>query len=100
MTCDLGHVILSHTLYSCVVSPERKEKEKKGNINNNLAVLPSHNKFQNHIRWDDRSLQKIVKDAILNCICDKLRFSHKDISTFEGLKRAVIRIDNDVWKWH
>jgi len=44
MTCDLGHVILSHTLYSCVVSPERKEKEKKGNINNNLAVLPSYDK--------------------------------------------------------
>jgi len=44
MTCDLGHVILSHTLYSCVVSPKRKEKEKKGNINNNLAVLPSYDK--------------------------------------------------------
>jgi len=27
-----------------------------------------------------------------------LRFSHEDVSTFEGLKRAVIRIDNDFWK--
>ena len=24
--CDLGHVILSHTLHSCVVSPEKKYK--------------------------------------------------------------------------
>jgi len=35
---------LSHTP-SCVVSPEEKEKEKKRNINNNLAVLLSHNTF-------------------------------------------------------
>jgi len=27
-----------------------------------------------------------------------LRFSHEDVSMFEGLKRAVIRIDNDFWK--
>jgi len=40
----------------------------------------------------------VVKDAIPNCICDKLRFSHEDVSMFEGLKRAVIRIDNDFWK--
>ena len=33
---------LSHTL-SCIVSPG--EKEKKRNINNDLAVLPSHNTF-------------------------------------------------------
>jgi len=32
-------MILSHTP-SCVVSP--KEKEKKRNINNDLAILPSH----------------------------------------------------------
>jgi len=38
--CDFGHVILSCTLYSYVVSP--KEKKKKRNINNDLAVLLSH----------------------------------------------------------
>jgi len=57
-------------------------------------------KFQNCIRWDNRSLRKVVKDAIPNCICDKLRFSHEDVLTFEGLKRAVMRIDNDFWKRH
>jgi len=40
----------------------------------------------------------VVKDTIPNCIHDELRFSHKDISTFESLKRAVMRIDNDFWK--
>jgi len=40
----------------------------------------------------------VVKDAIPDHICDKLRFSHEDVSTFEGLKRAVMRIDNDFWK--
>jgi len=55
-------------------------------------------KFQNRIRWDDRALRKVVKDAIPNRIRDKLRFSHEDVSTFEGLKRAVMRIDNDFWK--
>ena len=62
-------------------------------------------KFQNQIRWDDRALRKVVKDAIPDCIRDKLRFSREDISMFEGLKRAVMRIDNDFWKcqqeeWH
>jgi len=40
----------------------------------------------------------VVKDAIPDHIHDELRFSHEDISTFEGLKRAVMRIDNDFWK--
>jgi len=40
MTCDPGHVILSYTL-PCIVSP-KKRKEKKRNINNDLAILPSH----------------------------------------------------------
>jgi len=49
MTYDLGHVILSCTLL-CVVSP-KKRKEKKRNINNNLAVLPSHdNQTEMHSR--------------------------------------------------
>jgi len=39
-----------------------------------------------------------VKDAIPDCIHDKLRFSHEDVLMFEGLKRAVMRIDNDFWK--
>jgi len=40
----------------------------------------------------------VVKDTIPNRIRDELRFSHEDISTFEGLKKAVIRIDSDFWK--
>jgi len=43
--CD--YVTLSHTL-SCVVSP--REKEKKRNINNDLAVLPSHSTLTVHIQ--------------------------------------------------
>jgi len=41
-SCDYDYVTLSHTLF-CVVSP-RKRKKKKRNINNNLAILPSHDK--------------------------------------------------------
>ena len=55
-------------------------------------------KYQNRIRWDDHSLHKVVKDALPSHICDKLHFCHEDISTFEGLKRAVLRIDNNYWK--
>jgi len=55
-------------------------------------------KFQNRIHWDDRVLRKVVKDTIPDRIRDELRFSHEDVSTFEGLKRAVMRIDNDFWK--
>jgi len=55
-------------------------------------------KYQNHIRWDDCSLCKVVKDAFPSCIHDKLCFCHEDISTFEGLKRAVLRVDNNYWK--
>ena len=36
--CD---VILSHTL-SYIISPKEKKRKRKRNINNNLAVLPSH----------------------------------------------------------
>ena len=56
-------------------------------------------KFQNQICWDDRALRKVVKNAIPDHICDELRFSHEDVLTFEGLKRAVMRIDNDFWKY-
>jgi len=57
-------------------------------------------KYQNNIRWDDRSLRKVVKDALSSHIRDELRFSHEDTSHFEGLKRAVLRIGNDYWKCH
>jgi len=40
----------------------------------------------------------VVRDAIPDHIHDELRFSHENVSTFEGLKRAVMRIDNDFWK--
>jgi len=55
-------------------------------------------KYQNRIRWDDRSLQKVVKDVLPPRISDELRFSREDLSTFEGLKRAVMRIDSDYWR--
>jgi len=41
-------MILSHTP-PCSCKSKEKEKEKKRNINNNLAVLPSHDKLR--IRW-------------------------------------------------
>jgi len=55
-------------------------------------------KYQNRIRWDDRSLRKLVKDAIPSRIRDELRFTHEDVSSFEGFKRAVMRIDNNYWR--
>jgi len=55
-------------------------------------------KYQNRIRWDDRSLQKVIKDALPSRISDELHFSREDLSTFEGLKRAVMRIDSDYWR--
>jgi len=44
-------------------------------------------KYQNCIRWDDRSLRKVVKDALPARIQDELHISHEDLSSFEGLKR-------------
>ena len=55
-------------------------------------------KYQNRIRWDDCSLYKVVKDALSSHIHDELCFCHKDISTFKGLKRVVLRVDNNYWK--
>ena len=55
-------------------------------------------KYQNRIRWGDRSLRKVVKDAILPRISEELRYSKEDLSTFEGLKRAVQKIDSDYWR--
>jgi len=55
-------------------------------------------KYQNRIWWDDHSLQKVVKDAILARISKELCFSKEDLSMFEGYKQAVLKIDNDHWK--
>jgi len=55
-------------------------------------------KYQNRIRWDDHSLHKLVKDAIPSHICNELRFTHEDVSLFEGFKRAVMKIDNNYWR--
>ena len=52
-------------------------------------------KYQNQIRWDDHSLQKVVKNALPPRISDELHFSRKDLFTFKGLKRTVMRIDNN-----
>ena len=69
--------------------------------NNGKAVnyFIQFTKFQNQICWDDRALRKVVKDTIPDCIHNELKFSHKDVLMFEGLKRAIIRIDNDFWKY-
>jgi len=55
-------------------------------------------KYQNRIRWDNCSLWKVVKDVLLSRISDELRFSREDLSTFEGLKRAVMRINSNYWR--
>ena len=55
-------------------------------------------KYQNYIHWDNHLLRKVVKDALLSRIRDELHFSHENISSFKGLKKAVLRIDNDFWK--
>lgn len=55
-------------------------------------------RYQTRISWDERALRKVVKDAIPPRITDELRYSREDTSTFEGFKRAVLKIDNDYWK--
>jgi len=55
-------------------------------------------KYQNRIRWDDQSLRKVVKDAVPARISDELRYSKEDLSSFEGYKQAVLRIDNNYWR--
>jgi len=52
-------------------------------------------KYQNQICWDDCFLQKVVKDVLSSHMRDKLRFSHENMSFFEGLKRAMLRINNN-----
>ena len=55
-------------------------------------------KYQNRIRWEDRSLCKVVKDTILARISEELCYSREDLSSFEGYKRAVLRINNNFWR--
>ena len=55
-------------------------------------------KYQNRIRWDDCSLRKVVKDAIPPHIHDKLCFSHEDMTSFEGFKRAIMKINSNYWR--
>jgi len=41
----LSHVILSHAPSLCSKSRKEKKRKRKVNINNDLAVLPSHDKL-------------------------------------------------------
>jgi len=49
--CD---IVMWHfsTLLSCIVSPKRKKKKR--NINNNLAILPSHDRCHNGEKWQNQ----------------------------------------------
>jgi len=55
-------------------------------------------KYQNQIRWNNCSLQKMVKDILSSRISKEFHFSREDLFTFEGLKRVVMRINNDYWR--
>jgi len=55
-------------------------------------------KYQNWIQWDNRSLRKVVKDAIPTRISEELRYSQENLSSFEGYKRAVMRINDNYWR--
>lgn len=55
-------------------------------------------KYQNHIQWDDCFLQKVVKDTLSNHIRDELQFSQENVLSFKGLKKVVLKINNDYWK--
>jgi len=55
-------------------------------------------KYQNRIWWDDKSLRKVVKDALPTRISEELCFSQEDLFSFKGYKSAVMRIDDNYWK--
>jgi len=40
----------------------------------------------------------MVKDTLLSRINNELYFSKENLSIFEGLKRTVMRIDNNYWR--
>jgi len=52
-------------------------------------------KYQNRIQWNDRSLCKVVKNTISTRISEKLHYSQENLSSFEGYKRAVMRINDN-----
>ena len=56
-------------------------------------------RYQNKIKWDNWSLYKAVKNAIPPRIQDKLCVWKENLSTFKAFKQAVIKIDNNYWKW-
>ena len=55
-------------------------------------------KYQNRIHWGDHSLWQVVKDAISSRINKELYYSKEDLSTFEGLKKVVLKIDSNYWR--
>jgi len=50
------------------------------------------------VKWA-LTLCKVVKDAIPTRISKELCYSKEDLSSFEGYKWAVMRIDNNHWKY-
>jgi len=55
-------------------------------------------KYQNWIYWGNCLLHKVIKNAIPTKISEKLHYTKKDLSTFEGLKKAILKIDRDYWR--
>jgi hypothetical protein len=55
-------------------------------------------KYESRVEWDQRALRKVIKEVIPSRITDELKYSREDTSTFEGFKKAVMKIDNDYWK--
>jgi Domain of unknown function (DUF4939) len=55
-------------------------------------------KYQSRIKWDNRALRKVVKDAIPARISREIPYSREDTDSFDGYRKAVLRIDNDYWK--
>jgi len=43
-------------------------------------------------------LHKVIKNAIPTRISEKLHYTKEDLSTFESLKKAILKIDRDYWR--
>jgi len=52
-------------------------------------------KYQNKICWNNKALQKVVKDTILTRISKELHFSKEDLFIFKELKWTVIKVNNN-----